>query len=182
MVFSLFKKKTQKMPEREVMRPKPAFAPPPAVAEQPATQDGAVKVPEPLPDLEFTTDGASGEKPVTGKSQPKTKEEMAFAMSEFEREYTESDVMAIDVNHGAESIQSDIEQVAVIYANGQDTVVRPLLESLLGAYPGTEGLRLWQMLFDFLQLSGDRAAFDKLSGEFVQTCEMSPPPWRQVKP
>ncbi|MGB8545782.1 MAG: STAS domain-containing protein, partial [Azonexus sp.] len=45
-----------------------------------------------------------------------------------------------------------------------------------------EGLRLWQMLFDFLQLSGDRAAFDKLSGEFVQTCEMSPPPWRQVTP
>ena len=121
MVFSLFKKKTQKMPEREVMRPKPAFAPTPAVAEQPATQDEAVKVPEPLPDLEFTTDGASGEKPATGKSQPKTKEEMAFAMSEFEREYTESDVMAIDVNHGAESIQSDIEQVAVIYANGQDT-------------------------------------------------------------
>ena len=32
MVFSLFKKKAQKMPEREVMRPKPAFAPPPAVA------------------------------------------------------------------------------------------------------------------------------------------------------
>ena len=103
-------------------------------------------------------------------------------MSEFEREYTESDVMAIDVNHGAESIQSDIEQVAVLYANGQDAVVRPLLESLLGAYPGTEGLRLWQMLFDFLQLSGDRAAFDKLSGEFVQTCEMSPPAWRQVPP
>ncbi|MGB5206507.1 MAG: STAS domain-containing protein, partial [Azonexus sp.] len=182
MVFSLFKKKTQKMPEREVMRPKPAFAPTPAVAGQPATQDEAVKAPEPLPDLEFTTEGASGGKPATGKSQPKTKEEMAFAMSEFEREYTESDVMAIDVNHGAESIQSDIEQVAVIYANGQDTIVRPLLESLLGAYPGTEGLRLWQMLFDFLQLSGDRAAFDKLSGEFVQTCEMSPPPWRQVTP
>jgi hypothetical protein len=67
--------------------------------------------------------------------------------------------MAIDVDHGADSIQSDIEQVAVLYANGQDAVVRPLLESLLGAYPGNEGLRLWQMLFDFLQLKGDRAAF-----------------------
>jgi len=184
MVFSLFKKKAQKMPEREVMRPKPAFAPTPAAVEPQTTQDEAVKTPEPLPDLEFTTGGvsASGEKPATRKSQPKTKEEMALAMSEFEREYTESDVMAIDVNRGAESIQSDIEQVAVIYANGQDAVVRPLLESLLGAYPGTEGLRLWQMLFDFLQLSGDRAAFDKLAGEFVQTCEMSPPAWRQVTP
>lgn len=178
MVFSLFKKKAQKMPEREVMRPKPAAAPTPAVAEAPVASEEAVKAPVPLPDLEFTTDAPSA----TGKSQPKTKEEMALAMSEFERDYTESDVMAIDVNHGAESIQSDIEQVAVIYANGQDAVVRPLLESLLGAYPGTEGLRLWQMLFDFLQLSGDRAAFDKLAGEFVQACEMSPPAWRQETP
>ena len=107
---------------------------------------------------------------------------MARAISDFDREYTESNVMAIDVSHGAESIQSDIEQIAVLYANGQDAVVRPLLESLLGGYPGTEGLRLWQMLFDFLQLSDDRAAFDKLSAEFVQVCEMSPPTWRLVLP
>jgi len=186
MVFSLFKKKAQKMPEREVMRPKPATAPNSGHSVLPGAKDEAVKAPEPLPDLEFTTGVASpapGDRSAASKpSQPKTKEEMALVMSEFEREYTESDVMAIDVNHGADSIQSDIEQVAVIYANGQDAIVRPLLESLLGAYPGTEGLRLWQMLFDFLQLSGDRAAFDKLAGEFVQTCEMSPPPWRQALP
>ena len=185
MVFSLFKKKAQKIPEREVMRPKPAFAPTSAGSQLPGAQEEVAKAPEPLPDLEFTTGNlsGSGEKSATGKpSQPKTKEEMAFAMSEFDREYTESNVMAIDVDHSAESIQSDVEQVAVLYANSQDAVVRPLLESLLGAYPGTEGLRLWQMLFDFLQLSGDRAAFDKLAGEFVETCEMSPPNWRQVMP
>ena len=186
MVFSLFKKKAQKMPEREVMRPKPATAPNSGQSVLPGATDEPVKAPEPLPDLEFTTGPASA--PASGSSagrkssQPKTKEEMALAMSEFEREFTESSVMAIDVDHGAESIQSDIEQVAVLYANGQDAVVRPLLESLLGAYPGTEGLRLWQMLFDFLQLNGDRAAFDKLATEFVQTCEMSPPAWRQALP
>jgi anti-anti-sigma regulatory factor len=70
----------------------------------------------------------------------------------------------------------------VLYANGHDQAVRGLLESLLGAYPGTEGLRLWHMLFDFLQLVGDRPAFDKLAVRFVEACEMSPPPWRQVKP
>ncbi len=32
MVFSLFKKKAQKIPEREVMRPKPAFAPNPGAS------------------------------------------------------------------------------------------------------------------------------------------------------
>jgi len=182
MVFSFFKKKQEKMPEREVMRPKAPTAPVPV--KPPLPEEGEQKRPEPLPDLEFT----SGSQPATipkaaeKPSEPKSKADLEQMMSEFDREYTESNVMAIDVDHGADSIQSDIEQVAVLFANGQDAVVRPLLESLLGAYPGTDGLRLWLMLFDFLQLSGDRAAFDKLAAEFVQTCEMSPPAWRQATP
>ncbi len=185
MVFSFFKKKLEKMPEREVVRPKAAVAPKPLESAQQAPEEEAKKAPEPLPDLEFTLSGqsAASAPPAPAKAAaPKTKADLELAMSEFEREYTESDVMAINVDHGADSIQSDVEQVAVLYANGQDAVVRPLLESLLGAYPGTEGLRLWLMLFDFLQLMGERAAFDKLSVEFVQTCEMSPPTWRQVMP
>ena len=185
MVFSFFKKKLEKMPEREVVRPKAAVAPAPLKSAQPVAEEETRKAPEPLPDLEFTSSGQSAAiaPPAPAKAAaPKTKADLELAMSEFEREYTESDVMAINVDHGADSIQSDVEQVAVLYANGQDAVVRPLLESLLGAYPGTEGLRLWLMLFDFLQLTGERAAFDKLSVEFVQTCEMSPPTWRQVMP
>lgn len=182
MVFSFFKKKQEKMPEREVMRPKAPTAP---VAVKPALpEEEEQKRPEPLPDLEFTSGSqpASVPKAADKPAEPKSKADLELAMSEFDREYTESNVMAIDVDHGTDSLQSDIEQVAVLYANGQDTVVRPLLESLLGAYPGTEGLRLWLMLFDFLQLSGDRAAFDQLASEFVQTCEMSPPAWRQATP
>ena len=188
MVFSLFKKKTQKVPEPNVMHPKPPAAPNPGHSGHsvlPGAKEEAAPTAAPLPDLEFTSSRSSvrSAEQTTGASAPvKTKEEIAKVISDFDREYTESNVMAIDVNHGAESIQSDIEQIAVLYANGQDAVVRPLLESLLGAYPGTEGLRLWQMLFDFLQLSGDRAAFDKLAAEFVQACEMSPPTWRQVLP
>lgn len=185
MVFSFFKKKLEKMPEREVVRPKAPVAPAQLKSGQPAAEEETKKAPEPLPDLEFTPSGqsASGAPKAPEKpAAPKTKAELERAMSDFEREYTESDVMAINVDHGADSIQSDVEQVAVLYANGQDAVVRPLLESLLGAYPGTEGLRLWLMLFDFLQLTGDRAAFEKLSVEFVQTCEISPPTWRQVMP
>ena len=185
MVFSFFKKKLEKMPEREVVRPKAPVAPAQLKSGHPAAEEETKKAPEPLPDLEFTPSGqsASGAPKAPEKpAAPKTKAELERAMSDFEREYTESDVMAINVDHGADSIQSDVEQVAVLYANGQDAVVRPLLESLLGAYPGTEGLRLWLMLFDFLQLTGDRAAFERLSVEFVQTCEMSPPTWRQEMP
>lgn len=141
----------------------------------PGAPEEAEKPREPLPDLEFTpgAQSVSAAKP----GAPKTQAEIDHILSEFEREFTDSSVMGIDVDHGADSIQADVEQVAVLYANGQDPVVRPLLESLLGAYPGTEGLRLWQMLFDFLALSGDRDAFDKLAAEFVDACEMSPPAW-----
>jgi len=190
-VFSLFKKKTEKVPEREIMRPKPPATPRlpqsavPGVLKPTVTKasEEVVKAPEPLPDLEFTRKAQSV--PATTPSAvkpgaPKTRAEMELAMSEFDREFTDSSVMAINVDHGSDSIQSDIEQVAMLYANGQDAVIRPLLQSLLGAYPGTEGLRLWQMLFDFLELSGDRIAFDKLTAEFVEACEMSPPAWREV--
>jgi hypothetical protein len=61
MVFSLFKKKAQKMPEREVMRPKPATAPNSGHSVLPGAKDEAVKAPEPLPDLEFTTGVASAD-------------------------------------------------------------------------------------------------------------------------
>jgi anti-anti-sigma regulatory factor len=181
MVFSLFKKKDkdsgQKMPEREIVRPKPAFVPAagaaPAASQAAADAAAEAGVPAaPLPDLEFTSSGK------VAAPVPKT---AAETLSEFERDFTESNVMAIDVDHGADSLQSDIEQVAVLYANGQDAVVRPLIEQFLPAYPGAEGVRLWLMLFDFLMLSGDRAGFDKLGAEFLEACEMSPPTWRQIQ-
>lgn len=182
MVFSLFKKKEpQKMPEREVMRPKPAVAPKSDAGSTPEADDGGGQALQPLPDLDFAR-GAPSILPGSATAdagEKKSRDELAaLEVSEFDREYTESSVMAINVDHAAESIQSDVEQVAVLYANGHDQAVRPLLESLLGAYPGTDGLRLWRMLFDFLQLKGERLAFDKLAAAFVDACEMSPPAWR----
>jgi anti-anti-sigma regulatory factor len=189
MVFSFFKKKLEKVPEREVVRPRAPAAPAPApvnpAAPPPTVEEEVKKAPEPLPDLEFTPSSKSlsgTAKQAPKPETPPSKADLDHAMSEFEREYTESNVMAINVDHGVDSLQSDVEQVVVLYANGQDAIVRPLLESLLDAYPGTEGLRLWLMLFDYLQLAGDRAAFDKLGVEFVQSCEMSPPAWRQLAP
>jgi anti-anti-sigma regulatory factor len=34
-------------------------------------------------------------------------------------------------------------------------------------------------LFDLLQMTGDRAAFEKLSVDYAEACEMSPPTWSQ---
>jgi anti-anti-sigma regulatory factor len=130
-----------------------------------------------LPDLDFPQSRAPAS-PSAAAAKP-AKRDAAAEMKEFEDEWTDSAVMDINVDHGADSIQADIENVAVLFANNQDAVVRPMLESLLPAYPGIEGIRLWNMLFDFLQLTGDRAAFDKLASEFVQACETSPPAWRE---
>ena len=52
MVFSFFKKKLEKMPEREVVRPKAAVAPKPLESVPPAPEEEARKAPEPLPDLD----------------------------------------------------------------------------------------------------------------------------------
>ena len=110
MVFSFFKKKQEKMPEREVMRPKAPTAPVPVKPALP--EEDEQKRPEPLPDLEFTSAGQPASAPAAAAGNPaesKSKADLEQTMSEFEREYTESNVMAIDVDHGADSIQFDIE-------------------------------------------------------------------------
>ncbi|MCL2635971.1 MAG: hypothetical protein FWD50_04990, partial [Betaproteobacteria bacterium] len=97
-------------------------------------------------------------------------------------DFTESSVMGIDVDQDADPIQSDVEHVVVLFANGQEPAARSLLEVLIRSYPGDEGKRFWLLLLDLLQCVGDRAAFDKLALEFAETWETSPPPWRQAEP
>lgn len=189
MVFSFFKKQSQKMPERQAARPK---APMPAPAALPKEATPAEPAP-PLADLEFST----GNLPPPAADKPEAKSEAAavpaakplaivndadFDMAEFERDFTDSSVMAIDVEHDVDPLQADLEQAVVLFANGQDAAARGLLEALIRAYPGNEGRRFWHLLFDLLQIIGDRPAFEKLGVEFAEVCETSPPTWRQEQP
>lgn len=188
MVFSFFKKPPQKMPERPTAKPKAPAAPsstPPA--------ESVSKIDEHLPELEFTRSRPEGLKAgqntcverVESASQPALDDdgfELDFTISEFDRNYSESSVMGINVDHDVDSMQADIEQVAVLYSNGQDVAARSLLEAFVKYYRNVEGLRIWQMLFDLLQLTGDRAAFEKLGMDFAETCETSPPTWRNLAP
>lgn len=196
MVFSFFKKPGQKMPERPAARPRAPAVHLPEVRQPVPPVEVAVPLSEPLPDLEFTTSRISPPKPAaTSASKPlapvapaaanslTAKAEAAeFDMAAFDRDFTESSVMGIDVEHDVDPLQSDIEQVVVLFANGQDGAARGLLESFIRSYPGREGLRFWLLLFDLLQVTGDRAAFEQLGVEFAETCETSPPTWRQEQP
>lgn len=106
------------------------------------------------------------------------------ALSDFDLDddvtLTESFVMNADAD--ADPVQADVEQVVIMYADGRDSAARVLLEKLIPAYSPAEGRKLWLLLFDLLQVQGDRAGFDRLCLEFARVCEMSPPSWRDDQP
>lgn len=143
MVFSIFKKQTEKMPERPVARPK-------------ANPEG-----------------------VGTASQPTNRGvEATFKDSIFGEEFSLSGAMGIQVEHDVDPVKVDIEQAAVLFANGQDSAARSVLETAARAHSGENAERLWRMLLDLLQVLKDRPAFEKLGMEFSQITEKSPPTWR----
>lgn len=168
------------MPERPAAKPRPpagSEAPPaqeqaaPAMGQRPPvapSQESAPAVASPqaesaaaprdLPDLDFTTPSA------------------------FDREFSESSVMAIEVEHDVDPVQVNIEQAAVLFANGQDAAARSILEYAARSSTGSDAERLWRMLLDLMQVLDDRPAFEKLGLEFAQSCETSPPTWREAAP
>ncbi|SDG96532.1 MULTISPECIES: STAS domain-containing protein [unclassified Duganella] len=71
-----------------------------------------------------------------------------------------------------------VEEIAILYANGQAAAAQQLL---LGAVAEAQGLNsersAWWMLFDLYQASGQQDAFDNLSIDYASTFETSPPQW-----
>src|SRR3990167_8642024 len=160
MVFSFFKKQPQKMPERPAARPRAPEPQPEVRAPKPLIVDvEPLSLSEPLPDLEFTSSRPPEPIPPemkAGELSPASPEDIALAVGELDFDhdgFAESSVMAIDVEHAAEPLQADIEQVVVMFANGQDSAARALLEMLIRAHPGREGQHFWTLLFDLLQVA-----------------------------
>lgn len=193
MVFSFFKKQDKKMPERPAARPRAPEPLPEAKAPEAPAEDQAKSLPDPLPDLEFTPGKPTKPQPAPAARKPEGKPaavplqplaaDSDFSIDDFDSDdFTESSVMGIDVNHDDDPLQACVEQVVVLYANGQDGAARSLLETFVRSYHGREGRRFWLLLFDLLQATGDRAAFEKLGADYAEACEMSPPTWSQQSP
>lgn len=75
-------------------------------------------------------------------------------------------------------VDADVEQVAVLYANGQDAAARALLENSVRIHHSGPGERLWLMLFDFYRVTSQKSAFETLEIDYAQAFEKSPPAWR----
>ena len=68
-----------------------------------------------------------------------------------------------------------VEEIAILYANGQAAVAEQLLNASLAEANGDR--TVWWMLFDLYQVGGQRDRFDNLSIDYASTFETSPPPW-----
>ncbi|MBL8408961.1 STAS domain-containing protein [Candidatus Accumulibacter phosphatis] len=77
-------------------------------------------------------------------------------------------------------VDAEAEEAAMLFANGQDSAVRSLLENSTRSYRSGPGERLWLMLFDLFRLTGQKAPFEALGIDYAQSFEKSPPGWRDT--
>lgn len=74
-----------------------------------------------------------------------------------------------------------VEEIAIVYANGQaDVAEQMLVDNLPPA--GAQDRTLWWMLFDLYQVTRQQDKFDSLSIDYASTFETSPPPWHALPP
>lgn len=107
----------------------------------------------------------------------------AAAASEVEGEPTDvlgdyelSNINAIEINtSGAGSV---IDETAILFANGQAAEAEEGLRAALAAdNAGPNVQTAWHLLFELVNQSGDRAAFEQLTMDYVLRFENSPPAW-----
>jgi len=73
-----------------------------------------------------------------------------------------------------------VEEIAILYANGQSAVAQQMLVENLPACG--QDRTVWWMLFDLYQVTGQQDAFDSLSIDYASTFETSPPSWSAAAP
>ena len=71
-----------------------------------------------------------------------------------------------------------LEEAAILFANGQSTLVEHILRDAIDADDlGNATLTAWAMLFDLYQITGDQLQFENLSIAYASRFETSPPAW-----
>ena len=87
---------------------------------------------------------------------------------------------AIEVAQANPGLCAVLENAALLFANGQDAEARELLEQGVQTDQDTKLSPLaWLALFDLMQRTHDRAAFDHLAMQYVLQFERSAPSWEE---
>ena len=84
----------------------------------------------------------------------------------------------------ANSFPQLIEESAILFASGQTSAAKELLESLIQQTANTplQEQLVWWMLFDLLQIEGMHTAFEQLALNYASHFETSPPQWHAHQP
>jgi anti-anti-sigma regulatory factor len=83
---------------------------------------------------------------------------------------------------GAGAVDPVIEEIAILFANGQaDEALAKLLPAVREDRSGTSALQRWLMLFDLYQHLGRKADFEALAVQFALKFERSAPAWRELE-
>lgn len=87
-----------------------------------------------------------------------------------------------DIAEPASEAAAVIEEVAILYANGQFDVVEQMLQGAIADDKlGSVTQQAWLMLFDLYQIVGKQQEFENLSIEYASKFETSPPAWTSSK-
>ena len=92
-------------------------------------------------------------------------------------------VAGCGIEVGASTLPPDLEEAAILYANGQpQPAVATLRASIARGGRDAQALQAWRMLFDLLQATGARADFESVAIEYAARFEKSPPAWQESAP
>lgn len=88
---------------------------------------------------------------------------------------------AMEVTQANPGLCAVLENAALLYASGQTTPARVLLEEgVQSDYDAKQSALAWLALFDILQRVADRAAFEQLALQYVVQFERSAPAWDET--
>lgn len=89
--------------------------------------------------------------------------------------------LAMEVTRANPGLCAVLENAALLYAGGQTTPARALLEEgVQNDYDAKQSALAWLALFDILQRIADRAAFEQLALQYVVQFERSAPAWDET--
>jgi ABC-type transporter Mla MlaB component len=97
-------------------------------------------------------------------------------------ELATTELLADDIAPDAAAVPETapvIEEIAIMFANGQLQVAKQMLVDSL-ADVGKSERAVWWMLFDLYQGSGQQDAFDDIAIDYASRFETSPPAWNPL--